>query len=81
MILDLPDLFPSPGPLCMGACRGQVHGQYPQHETLHGHHLNYRHHLTVYNACWLTPTGLPRIWRVWPGTSHVETGEGVRVSH
>jgi hypothetical protein len=57
-----------------------MHGQYPQHEARLDHHLNYRHYLTTHYAPWLTPTRLLRIWRGWPGASHVETGEGVYIS-
>jgi hypothetical protein len=81
-IMDFPDLSPSPDPHCMDACSGRLHGrQRPQCETQYDHHVHRRHHLTTLNARWLTPSGLPRIWCVWFGASHVETGQGVRASH
>jgi hypothetical protein len=80
--MGFPDLSPFPDPHCMGACSSHLYGrQHPQHESQHDHHVHHRHHLTILNARWFAPSGLPRIWRVWFGTSHVETGQGVRASH
>jgi len=51
--------------------------RHPQHEAQHNHHPRHRHRITSHYADRLAPPGLPRTWRVWSGTSHVETGEGV----
>src|SRR5579863_2085695 len=81
MMTGLPDSSTSPDPRYMGTFVVHLRGnQHPQHETQHDLHHHHRRCLTTYYACWLAPSGLPRIWRVWYGTLYVETGGGVRTS-
>jgi hypothetical protein len=54
--------------------------QHPQYEAQRDHDPHHRHHLTSYYAHWFIPPGLPRIWRTWYGTPHVDTGGCVRAS-